>query len=124
MLKKLIVSVVLAVTASLTVVVGSAPATADVPRPIYKCTKPNVTGQWTVAEPTDCRGGHVKIYSTYDGKLHGEIDMWKLEARIEGGSSLAQIEQACRDFIVCDLIYGALVWAGLGRAYRLLKAIL
>ena len=123
MIKKIACMVILAVMASFSVVATQSPASADVPQLIYRCTLPHVSNDvFTVSGPEECRSGFLWVTNTHNGNVD-RVDMWMIEARIEGGSSLAEIEQACRSNIVCDIAYAFIVTRVLGRIYRWLKAI-
>lgn len=78
-------------------------------------------------EPSECRGGNIKILSTYDGAVHGAIDMYALENKlVRPGKSWTEAYRQCTAEIICGLFVAAVqayLLSKLKVAYTFLKAL-
>ncbi|GAB3820810.1 hypothetical protein [Kribbella italica] len=79
-------------------------------------------------DPSECRGGNIKIISTYDGAVHGAIDMYALEHKlVRPYKTWTEAYRACTAEIICDLIVAVVqtyLLTKLSIAYKFLRTLL
>jgi hypothetical protein len=89
----------------------SAPAVANAEPHTYRLECLDYVGSGLLSPITDvsqCAGGLISFYDTYDNHLVGQIDAFKMRQRMGPQTSLQESYEACTANIICQIGIAAL----------------